>query len=859
MSERSALQFAGDVGNGVRIIPMQPSENLNSQADLLKQPAQTEPLKHSNARRADIDILRAVAVLSVILFHFDVKWMSGGFLGVDIFFVISGYLITLHLRQQLQEGTFSFVNFYARRIRRLLPALAATLAFTSVLALFILPVALLKEYALSAVTSSAYVSNIYFWSIADYFDTASIYKPLLHTWSLSVEEQFYIFWPLFIMVFLRRRLGVAIALAGVLSVFAGLFLNVSATTIFYQFPFRVHEFAVGALVTGISTARLPRWSKSVIVLIASAALGFGLLTTTEFSAFPGWGSLAVVIGTALIIAAAHPLFNVRSKLLQPVLRIGLTSYSAYLVHWPLVVFYKIMYPGDLQVYQIVLLLLATLYLGELFYQVIEQPTSRIRLPKFRFAVIAMAPAILACAVAFNLFYPKFSVLVPGREPQGTVGYNLKDMLDNLPDRAAKMEKARQLIAEKTTGKLAKDRKTIVVLGDSHAEDVTLALRLNLGDDNANVVLIHSDCDPLTIESITVSMDELYKNHYQSRTREEGYCYPFHVDLLSKIKEASPDLIVFSEAWRADALPFVRGTIESIHAVTPAKVLVLGRNPQFIGTPDVIYRDLDSVEAMNRSAWSRRDKEFDGFDEKLEEVAVQVGAYFISKNDIVCPDKVCDIGLGPDIGYMDAHHWTVAGLEVYGSRLVNSPTFKGLLPEVLQSVQGVDDISGASASIVWSWSKPQLDGWQPGSPRPTIWWPAKGGVGVTASDTSDNSGAYLRSPSLSLNGRDFDTVAVDLECVERCVADPLKLDLSLYYVTDSHGEDPMFRDKPDDFSPLATGERRRLVYHMSTPAVGGSDWVDSTIRQIRFDMPHGAAASYVVHSIVICKTGDPACN
>ena len=135
-------------------------------------------LPPDNVRRVDIDILRAIAVLAVVLFHFDVKALSGGFLGVDIFFVISGYLITLHIRQQVGDGSFSFLNFYARRIRRLFPALAVTLVFTSIAAVYLLPERMLQQYAHSAIASSVYLSNAYFWSVAGYFDLDSIYKPL---------------------------------------------------------------------------------------------------------------------------------------------------------------------------------------------------------------------------------------------------------------------------------------------------------------------------------------------------------------------------------------------------------------------------------------------------------------------------------------------------------------------------------------------------------------------------------------------------------------------------------------------------------------------------------------------------------
>ncbi len=635
---------------------------------------------HPTGRRIDIDLLRAVAVLAVILFHFDVPGLSGGFLGVDMFFVISGYLITLHIRQQFAAGTFSFVNFYARRIRRLFPALAVTLVLSAIGALILLPTGLLQKFAYSAIASSAYISNVYFWSVADYFDTDSVYKPLLHTWSLSVEEQFYIFWPLAVVLFHRRHLNIVIALAGIVSILGGLYPGFLHTTVFYHFPFRVHEFAIGALVSGISLGRLPRWAGTGVLLAAILAIAYGLVATNEHSAFPGWGSGAVIAGTAAIIAVQHPLLNRDWSIFRPFLRIGLTSYSAYLVHWPLVVFYKITRPGPLNWPESVLMLVATLLLAEILYRLVEQPTSRVQLPRFRFAIIAMAPVMLIGALGFNQGYPAIRQYMAASQSAGSDPQVVGQVLDQIKDRRVVLEEAEQEIKGAATGTLAADRKTIVVLGDSHAVDLTLALRLVLGDDNANVVLIHSICDPLTLDSITIPMEALYQSHSQDETREEGYCYRQHADLLNKIEQASPDLIVFSEAWRADALPYLGRTLADIQAAVPAQILVLGRVPQFAGSPDVIFRDADTLQQVNQFAWNRRYKTFDDFDSILSGIADEAGARFVSKWDLVCPGNACDMVIGSELGYTDAQHWSVAGMKLYGGRLIKDPIFKqALLP------------------------------------------------------------------------------------------------------------------------------------------------------------------------------------
>jgi len=159
------------------------------------------------AYRPDIDGLRAIAVLSVMFFHLEERALPGGFVGVDIFFVISGYLITKLIYSELQaSGSFSFRNFYLRRLRRLFPALFATLLLSLLLASRLLAPADLVEFAQSLVTSILSISNLFFWSVAGYFDSDSSLKPLLHTWSLSIEEQFYFLWPaLLVFLFHRKR------------------------------------------------------------------------------------------------------------------------------------------------------------------------------------------------------------------------------------------------------------------------------------------------------------------------------------------------------------------------------------------------------------------------------------------------------------------------------------------------------------------------------------------------------------------------------------------------------------------------------------------------------------------------------
>ena len=291
--------------------------------------------------RPDIDGLRAVAVVSVVLFHARYREFTGGFVGVDIFFVISGFLITRIVRDQAAAGTFSFAKFYVRRMRRLFPALLATVAMTLVAAAVFYAPDLFRLVAASSSAAVLSFANIYFWLNSGYFDPASSLNPLLHTWSLSVEEQFYLIWPMILVVAARRGAALPALLALALaSIVGGLAMRNDPSAVFYLMPFRVFELAIGGMMVWVvERAVVPRAVREVALLIAFALIGFAVLTFTEATPFP-FNGLVPCFGAAIVILCGN------ADLLGQVLRnrvsvsIGLISYSLYLIHWPVVVFYQ---------------------------------------------------------------------------------------------------------------------------------------------------------------------------------------------------------------------------------------------------------------------------------------------------------------------------------------------------------------------------------------------------------------------------------------------------------------------------------------------------------------------------------------
>ncbi|TNC81131.1 MAG: hypothetical protein C9356_11080 [Oleiphilus sp.] len=331
--------------------------------------------------RSEIDGLRAIAVVVVILFHFGIAPFGGGFVGVDVFFVISGYLITRLITKEQQADRFTFGNFYSRRIRRLFPALFVVLFACFVAAFMMFSPEHMERFSGALFYALASISNLYFWMESGYFDLSSSVKPLLHTWSLSVEEQFYLVWPLFIVLLVKHTtkalLISTIALISITTLlYAEYLLTDHASSAFYLTPFRIYEFGIGALLVFLPRRTLSNTYKEILAFGGFALLIYSVVFFSEATPFPGLHALIPCLGAACLIIAGD------SRALGSVLRarimvrLGLTSYSAYLVHWPLYVFYSYAVHRELDWPDFVVLFVATMVLAELSYRFVESPFRR---------------------------------------------------------------------------------------------------------------------------------------------------------------------------------------------------------------------------------------------------------------------------------------------------------------------------------------------------------------------------------------------------------------------------------------------------------------------------------------------------
>jgi peptidoglycan/LPS O-acetylase OafA/YrhL len=362
--------------------------------------------------RPDVDGLRAIAVLSVVIFHFAHERLAGGYLGVDIFFVLSGFLITKIIHREIADGHFTMSGFYERRVRRIAPALLFMLVVVSATASFVLLPADLEGYGKALLSTLAFVANIYSWRDTDYFARAAEDKPLLHMWSLGVEEQFYIAFPLILAFIVRRWPRFALPFTAALTV-SSFALNVFALKIgaanpaFYLFPTRAWELGLGAMVAlaasdaaGSPRARLPL---SILSGIAILTIAFSLVHPV-----PPWAALPdatlTVAATATLMLAGATISTPVTRLLsvKPLVWVGLISYSLYLWHWPVIVLARYFLVRDLTPAEVFASFVLMLVLAWVSYRFVEKPFRARSFPVVRLYLLSGGGAALLAIVGLIL-------------------------------------------------------------------------------------------------------------------------------------------------------------------------------------------------------------------------------------------------------------------------------------------------------------------------------------------------------------------------------------------------------------------------------------------------------------------------
>lgn len=539
--------------------------------------------------RPDIDGLRAVAVLPVLLFHAGSPWVSGGYAGVDIFFVISGFLITSLILPDIAAGTFSLKQFYERRVRRIFPLLFFVISLALLTAFWLMVPGQLEEYAKSALAALFSVSNIFFWKQDSYFAESADLKPLLHTWSLGIEEQYYVIFPLLLLLIWRYRrsdhllpivAGVA-AYSFFLANWGGVFDSDMRETVtafpvtltpeygYYHLATRAWELLCGSLAAIILwqyPERVSAIRNPIAAAIAWLGLGgiiasYALLERT--TPYPSFYTLPAVLGAVAIIlfCRADSLLH-RLLSLRPIVFTGLISYSLYLWHQPVFAFARIITP-DLTQGDFYLLIMGIYALSILSWRWIETPfRDRQAMPTRRlyqimgtwFAVLVITTGITAQQKGFLAYYPAF----------------VKQFYISYEERGKYVEKGFYTVRNKDFPH--NKNRNLLIIGDSQAQDFTNIMFESSLDKNWNISMIEvpARCqiyigpeDPFSyIKNGDHKLCRKFKSKYQEK-------------MISLIKKA--DRIVLAASWELWAAQRIDVTLSQIKNMSPrSEVFIIGQ-------------------------------------------------------------------------------------------------------------------------------------------------------------------------------------------------------------------------------------------------------------------------------------------
>lgn len=619
-----------------------------------------------------IDGLRAVAVIPVVLFHADRTVMPGGFVGVDIFFVISGFLITgLCLKPQ-----FSLKEFWVRRCRRILPAYFATMTVTAVLSLIVLLPHDLIDSGNAMLAGLAFLQNFVFWKDTNYFSPSLETNPFLHTWSLAVEWQFYLVWPIVLMAFAGRGRAIWWITAFVFIV------TLAASTVgaiyrptptFYLMPFRVWEFLCGGLVAMLIPAanRHGGWLPTLSAAGGLVLIGISLATFDSQTVFPGASALLPCVGTAAILwgGLALPGNRVNRWLSTAPMRIiGQASYSIYLVHWPLIVLTRYVLVEHEPLWVTLALVAASFLLGIASWRFIEMPLRKpgsatwepwLRLSAASTVVLAASAAlILSNAGIPQRFDDDVNRVRLAAEDQGA----FRDCLGFDAPRRLGEAKCRLGAPEQPID--------VVLWGDSHAAALADGIDAELRRRDLAGVFVGTDsCPPLG------GMESGFRAAIVR-------CKAIQDALPAMLRQSPVDMLVVEASWSQyyarDPIEFTAKVERQFADYRPLadKVLIIGTVPGASrSVPTVLARAMHFGRDVDLQQTAEMMRAVKASNRIVRDAARKNGFAFIDLVDLLC-DRECSVTMDGRSLYFDAGHFTGTS-----SRALMSKTFRPLLPGV----------------------------------------------------------------------------------------------------------------------------------------------------------------------------------
>lgn len=640
--------------------------------------------------RADIDGLRAIAVVSVVLFHARVEGFGGGFVGVDVFFVISGYLITALILAEVREGRFSIVSFYERRVRRIFPALFTVIMFSSVVSYFLFLPINFSDFGKSVVATAVFLSNILFWTEAGYFAGSAELKPLLHTWSLAIEEQFYIFFPIFIIFvdkFLKGRFVVFTVPVLLISFLISIWAVANAPDPgYYLTPSRAWELMIGCLLAmGVPRpTNVPPTLRNALSIAGLGMIAWSVWSFSSATDFPGANALLPGLGAAFIIYAGESGGSIVGRLLavRPLVFIGLISYSLYLWHWPVFVFARYYAIRDLTAVEIVAVIAASILISIASWRFVEKPFRGKSGLFGRKSLFSLAGVTVASAsvVALGIYATEG---IPQRLDPTVVRLAVVAQ-DTFPERRRCSNRSPEDVRLGRLCRIGSDEgpPTFIVWGDSHAEVLLPAVSAAAArKGKAGFYATRAGCVPL--------LDVI-----QTRVYFGEICRKFGNEVL-KLVERSKTIrdIVLIGRWASFVVgepygnekglaTFIQDSESSEVSAKENKAVFERGLKRTISTFNELERKTYFVAPVPEVGWNVPSvlARFQMFDTSFE-IKPTLAEYFdrqaivlntlkaeqergdfdiLYPHEILCSGRFCEIVMGDTLLYSDDDHLTVAG-------------------------------------------------------------------------------------------------------------------------------------------------------------------------------------------------------
>ena len=582
--------------------------------------------------REDIDGLRAIAVLAVLGFHVMPWKIPGGYVGVDVFFVISGFLITSILWRDLESQRFSFSNFYAKRVKRLFPALLVVLLFSAAVVFTIGLPDEVRTFGLSAIFSVFYFSNHYFLSQNDYFAEGLEHNPLLHTWSLSVEEQFYIVFPILLVLLFRKHKQRTVL---ILSLLAGLSLILSEVMLFWNksasffvMPSRFWQFMAGALIAlKLHGREMHKAVMEGMALLGLAGIGYSIIFFSGDTLFPGIMALVPTLSTALVIYAGQQrgLWTSRLLSIRPARFFGKISYSLYLWHWPVIVFYKLEFQPNPSSDERMFLILLSILLGYLSWKFIEQPARHYSTQSHNRMVLGGGLVTTMAIAAIGLTF----LFTDGRRHR----FSEKQLsyISYLEYDADPYYRTDTCFLTSNSGiaDFNKDicinfhfeKPNVLLVGDSHGAQYYAALRQAVPSVEISQVNA-SGCRPLV-----------------DAEGEERCTVLMELALESYVREYAFDAVILAGRWEEDDLEVLQSTIDSLTSVVE-NVIVLGPIIEYKqALPRILARYGLNNEELEAS---RLTDEVAEIDQQMKSILELTKSEYYSILNTICPTEGCKV-------------------------------------------------------------------------------------------------------------------------------------------------------------------------------------------------------------------------